>query len=64
MKQKITPIISITAKVLEWAVFAVMIAVFLVLISPYLPTKNSFSTYVISTGSMEPTIPVGTVAIT
>lgn len=64
MKGKIARTIQVSAKVLEWTVCAVMMVIFLILVSPLLPTKNTFSTCIISTGSMEPTIAVGTVAIT
>lgn len=64
MKEKTGKIIGTISKVLEWIIFSVLLVVFFILLSPLLPTKEYFSTYVISTGSMEPTMPVGTVALT
>lgn len=52
-----------TAKVLEWAVFVALIPLFFIIVSPLLPTKDYLTTYAVVTGSMEPKVPVGTLAL-
>lgn len=49
--------------IIEWVIFLVVFATFFVVISPLLPTKKYFSTYIIPSGSMEPTVKAGSVAI-
>lgn len=51
-------------KVIEWIIFIFLIGILFLVLSPLLPTKQYISTYVISTGSMEPTISTGSVVFT
>ncbi|MBW6441462.1 signal peptidase I [Patescibacteria group bacterium] len=50
-------------KTTEWLVFTLTIVFILMVVSPILPTKNSFATYVVSSNSMYPSIEVGSVII-
>ncbi|MEI6533357.1 MAG: signal peptidase I [Candidatus Roizmanbacteria bacterium] len=54
--------LHIVGKVVEWAVFILIIFIGLTVLSPYLPTKNLLVTYIVSTGSMEPTVKTGAIA--
>jgi signal peptidase len=49
--------------VVEWAIFIALIPLFFIIVSPLLPTKDYLTTYAVVTGSMEPTVPVGTLAL-
>jgi signal peptidase I len=51
-------------QIIEWVVFLAIVVLFFLIASPLLPTKTLLSSYVVSTGSMEPTIPAGSVALT
>lgn len=51
-------------KLLEWVFVALVLGLVLLTASSALPTKKLFSSYVVATGSMEPTIPVGAVVLT
>jgi signal peptidase I len=53
----------IVGKILEWGIFALLIVTFFVVLSPFLPTKDKFVTYIVSTASMEPVIQSGSVAL-
>jgi len=46
----------------EWAVYAFLVFVFFVVLSPRLPTNKFFSAYVVPTGSMSPVVLPGSVA--
>lgn len=56
-------ILSIVGKILEWFIFTILIIVFFVVLSPVLPTKRYIYTYIVATGSMEPAIKAGSVAL-
>lgn len=60
---KTKKVISITGTIVEWIVSFVLLIVFFTLLSPLLPTKNYIQTYVIPTGSMEPAVHAGSIAI-
>lgn len=47
--------------VVEWSVFGSMLIIFFVVMSPLLPTKDVVATYIVPTGSMEPTIKTGSI---
>lgn len=49
-------------KTLEWITFLALIMLLLVVLSPVLPVKNYLSSYVIVSGSMEPTILTGSLS--
>jgi signal peptidase len=49
---------------LKKILFLFLFVIFLVLLSPNLPTKQLFLSYVVPSGSMVPTIPVGSVVFT
>lgn len=61
--EKIKKPVMIIAKVMEWAIFAVLILIFLAVLSPLLPTKKYLSTFIVASGSMQPTIKTGSVAV-
>ncbi len=50
-------------KISEWMFFVLMVALFFIIISPLLPTKKFLASYSVITGSMEPSVPVGTLAL-
>jgi signal peptidase len=54
--------IKILSKALEWAVFVVLLGILGLVVSPYLPFKNVPKSFVVVSGSMEPTIHTGSVA--
>ncbi|KKS97517.1 MAG: type I signal peptidase, signal peptidase, endoplasmic reticulum-type [Candidatus Gottesmanbacteria bacterium GW2011_GWA2_43_14] len=47
----------------EWLIFSAVLSALVLIASPYLPTKKFFSSFIVSSGSMEPTIRAGSVAI-
>lgn len=51
-------------KVIEWIAFIVLLCLLFVVISPKLPFKNLPKSFVVVSGSMEPTIKTGSVAFT
>jgi len=51
-------------KIIEWVAFIVLLCLLLVVISPKLPFKNLPKSFVVVSGSMEPTIKTGSVAFT
>ena len=51
-------------KSIEWLVFIALLAIAVVAVSPLLPTKSLASFYVVVSGSMEPTIPTGSLILT
>ncbi len=57
-------IIRILIKITEWTIFTFLLVILFFVISPLLPTKQYISTYVIATGSMEPTIKTGSIVFT
>lgn len=59
MKQSLKLLLKIT----ELGVMLALLILFVVLASPILPTKRFFSSYAVVTGSMEPTVPVGALAL-
>jgi signal peptidase I len=52
---------KLLVSVVEWVIFIIMLLMFLVLISPALPTKRFVATYVVASGSMEPTLKIGSI---
>ncbi len=48
-------------KIFEWIFFALLLCLLLLVVSPLLPTKDYISTYVVLSGSMEPTIKTGSI---
>ncbi|KKT34914.1 MAG: Fibronectin type III domain-containing protein [Candidatus Gottesmanbacteria bacterium GW2011_GWB1_44_11c] len=63
MAKKITSSLRTIGKILEWMVFGMLIILYLIVLSPNLPTKKYVSTYIVQTGSMEPTIHTGSIAL-
>lgn len=55
---------KILLKIAEITVFLVIIAILFIAASPILPTKDIISSYVITSGSMEPTIMTGSLVLT
>ncbi|MCL4366900.1 signal peptidase I [Patescibacteria group bacterium] len=55
--------LNLVAKILEWLIFAIILFIFVVVLSPLLPTKDKGALYVVASGSMEPTIQTGSVAL-
>jgi len=53
--------LKLVMSVIEWIIFIIMILIFFVLISPALPTKKFIATYVVASGSMEPTLKIGSI---
>jgi signal peptidase len=51
-------------KIIEWILFVVLLCLLFVVISPKLPIKNLPKSFVVVSGSMEPTIKTGSVAFT
>lgn len=49
-------------KIFEWFIFLTLISLAFVVMSPILPSKKYLLTYIVSSGSMEPTIQTGSVA--
>lgn len=47
-------------KIFEWVIFVVMLCVIVIIASPFLLMKQSISSYSIASGSMEPTVDIGT----
>lgn len=62
-KNKFKKIFSLTGKILEWFIFTVIVLAFLAVVSPYLPSRDKFQTYIVASGSMEPAIKAGSVAL-
>lgn len=44
----------------EWVVFVILLSIIVVIASPFLLIKQSISSYAIASGSMEPTVKIGT----
>jgi len=63
MVKKVISSFRVIGKVLEWMIFGVLIFLYLVVLSPNLPTKNYISTYIVQTGSMEPVVHTGSIAL-
>ncbi len=66
-KRKWIPIpkeVKIIVAVIEWIIFCVLVILFLIVASPFLPTSKYFQTYIVPSGSMEPTVHTGSIAIT
>lgn len=57
-------IIKPILKIVEWVLFVFLLCLLFVVISPKLPIKNVPKSFVVVTGSMEPTIKTGSVAFT
>lgn len=55
---------KILLKMAEWLVFLVLISLIFVILSPVLPIKGLPRTFVVVSGSMEPTIKTGSIAFT
>jgi len=53
---------KILSKILEWVAFAILLGILILVASPYLPFKNVPKSFVVVSGSMEPTIHTGSVA--
>lgn len=51
-------------KIIEWIIFISLVAVLLILLSPFLPTKKYISSFVVVSGSMEPAVPKGSLVFT
>jgi signal peptidase len=51
------------SQVVEWALFGVLLVLFVVILSPLLPTKNTLISFAVASGSMEPVIPKGAVVL-
>ncbi len=49
---------------IEWILFILMMGIFLIVVSPLLPFNNVPRTYVVVSGSMEPTIMTGSLIVT
>lgn len=49
-------------KIGEWGLFGIVLIIFMVTVSPLLPTKKIFSSYSVVSGSMEPNIHKGSIA--
>src|SRR5260221_166635 len=47
-------------KFFEWLIFVVLLCAITVIASPFLLSKQAVSAYTVVSGSMEPTIPIGT----
>ncbi len=60
LKKKLKKVFNI----LETLVFLALVVIFVIVISPILPFKNIPRTYIVVSGSMEPTIKTGSVAFT
>jgi signal peptidase I len=54
--------LKIISKIVEWIIFIFLMCFLFILISPKLPIKNLPKSFVVVTGSMEPTIKTGSVA--
>lgn len=50
-------------RVLEWVGYLALVVIIAVLLLPLLPTEQKLSSYVIVSGSMEPTIKMGSVSV-
>lgn len=48
-------------KILEWGLTALAVIIFMLMLSPLLPTKNFLGSYAVVSGSMEPTIMTGSI---
>src|SRR3989344_8692185 len=59
----IKSIIKIILKVVEWEIFLVFLILIVVLILPILPVNLGISSFIIVSGSMEPTIHKGSITI-
>src|SRR3989344_802564 len=55
--------IRIVLKIIEWEIFLVFIVLIFVLVLPMLPINSGFLSYIIVSGSMEPTIHKGSISI-
>jgi len=61
--KKLKKPLRIIGTFLEWFVFGALIALYAIVLSPNLPTKKYVSTYIVSTGSMQPTVQPGSIAL-
>lgn len=52
------------AGIIEWILFIAMMGIFVMVVSPLLPFENVPRTYVVVSGSMEPTIMTGSLIVT
>lgn len=50
-------------KFAEWLIFSAILSALMIVTSPYLPTKKLFSSFIVTSGSMEPAIKSGSVAL-
>jgi signal peptidase I len=60
---RIPRILNIIIDVIEWILFIALLCIAFIMLSPILPTNKYLQTYIVPTGSMEPTIHVGSVAV-
>ncbi|PIY79631.1 MAG: signal peptidase I, partial [Candidatus Pacebacteria bacterium CG_4_10_14_0_8_um_filter_43_12] len=51
-----------TGNIFEFLLFGVLFCFFFVIISPLLPTKQYIATFAVASGSMEPNLPIGSLA--
>ena len=51
------------SKVLSWLIFVILILLFFIVTSPRLPTHKYLSAFIVTSGSMEPVIKTGSVAL-
>ena len=50
-------------KIAEWLIFSIILSALMIVASPYLPTKNLFTSFIVTSGSMSPAIKSGSVAL-
>ena len=55
--------LPVLGKFFEWLIFSVVLSLLVIIASPYLPTKKYFSSFIVSSGSMEPSIKTGSIAL-
>jgi signal peptidase len=48
-------------KITEWIIFIFLLGLLFIVLSPLLPTDKYIATYIVATGSMEPTIKTGSI---
>lgn len=64
--QKNVPVpkfLKIIVNIFEWLLFLGLITIGFVMLSPILPTNKYFQTFIVPSGSMEPTIHIGSIAL-